>query len=75
MLAIQLLNPGGILLTFLLLGLMTNAIYFQKIIADAAVPVVMYNLYRTFTSRPRIPGDRRLPGRAVSEKRFACRVM
>ena len=36
MLAIQLLNPGGILLTFSCSGLMTTDL-FQKLIADAAV--------------------------------------
>lgn len=44
MLAIQLLNEGGILLTFSCSGLMTSDL-FQKIIADAAIDaVVMYNL-------------------------------
>lgn len=36
MLAIQLLNPGGVLLTFSCSGLMTTDL-FQKIIADAAI--------------------------------------
>ncbi len=45
MLAIQLLNPGGILLTFSFLFRLMTSDLFQKIIADAAIDAdVMYNL-------------------------------
>lgn len=74
MLAIQLLNPGGILLTFSCSGLMTTDL-FQKIIADAAVDagrdVQFIEQFRQAADHPVIatyPEGLYLKG-------FACRVM
>lgn len=74
MLAIQLLNPGGILLTFSCSGLMTSDL-FQKIIADAAIDagrdVQFIEQFRQAADHPVIatyPEGLYLKG-------FACRVM
>ncbi len=74
MLAIQLLNPGGILLTFSCSGLMTTDL-FQKIIADAAIDagrdVQFIEQFRQAADHPVIatyPEGLYLKG-------FACRVM
>lgn len=74
MLAIQLLNPGGILLTFSCSGLMSTDL-FQKIIADAAVDagrdVQFIEQFRQAADHPVIatyPEGLYLKG-------FACRVM
>ena len=74
MLAIQLLNPGGVLLTFSCSGLMTNDL-FQKIIADAALDagrdVQFIEQFRQAADHPVIatyPEGLYLKG-------FACRVM
>ncbi|UNB81087.1 23S rRNA (cytosine(1962)-C(5))-methyltransferase RlmI [Klebsiella pneumoniae] len=57
MLAIQLLNPGGVLLTFSCSGLMTTDL-FQKIIADAAIDAGRdVQFTRTVPSGRRSPGD------------------
>ncbi len=68
MLAIQLLNPGGVLLTFSCSGLMTTDL-FQKIIADAAIDAgrdvqFIEQFRRQAADHPVIAN---LPGRAVSE--------
>ncbi|MCL7650472.1 class I SAM-dependent methyltransferase, partial [Klebsiella pneumoniae] len=74
MLAIQLLNPGGVLLTFSCSGLMTTDL-FQKIIADAAIDagrdVQFIEQFRQAADHPVIatyPEGLYLKG-------FACRVM
>ena len=74
MLAIQLLNEGGILLTFSCSGLMTSDL-FQKIIADAAIDagrdVQFIEQFRQAADHPVIatyPEGLYLKG-------FACRVM
>lgn len=74
MLAIQLLNPGGILLTFSCSGLMTSDL-FQKIVADAAVDagrdIQFIEQFRQAADHPVIatyPEGLYLKG-------FACRVM
>ena len=74
MLAIQLLNPGGVLLTFSCSGLM-NTDLFQKIIADAAIDagrdVQFIEQFRQAADHPVIapyPEGLYLKG-------FACRVM
>lgn len=74
MLAIQLLNEGGILLTFSCSGLMTSDL-FQKIIADAAIDagrdVQFIEQFRQAADHPVIatyPEELYLKG-------FACRVM
>jgi len=74
MLAIQLLNPGGVLMTFSCSGLMTTDL-FQKIIADAAVDagrdVQFIEQFRQAADHPVIapyPEGLYLKG-------FACRVM
>ncbi|EPR3206663.1 23S rRNA (cytosine(1962)-C(5))-methyltransferase RlmI [Enterobacter hormaechei] len=74
MLAIQLLNPGGVLLTFSCSGLMTTDL-FQKIIADAAIDagrdVQFIDQFRQAADHPVIatyPEGLYLKG-------FACRVM
>ena len=74
MLAIQLLNPGGVLLTFSCSGLMTTDL-FQKIIADAAVDagrdVQFIEQFRQAADHPVIatyPEGLYLKG-------FACRIM
>lgn len=74
MLALQLLNPGGILLTFSCSGLMTTEL-FQKIIADAALDahcdVQFIEQFRQAADHPVIatyPEGLYLKG-------FACRVM
>lgn len=74
MLAIQLLNPGGILLTFSCSGLMASDL-FQKIIADAAIDagrdVQFIEQFRQAADHPVIatyPEGLYLKG-------FACRVM
>lgn len=74
MLAIQLLNEGGILLTFSCSGLMTSNL-FQKIIADAAIDagrdVQFIEQFRQAADHPVIatyPEGLYLKG-------FACRVM
>ena len=74
MLAIQLLNPGGVLLTFSCSGLMTTDL-FQKIIADAALDagrdVQFIEQFRQAADHPVIatyPEGLYLKG-------FACRVM
>ncbi len=73
MLAIQLLNEGGILLTFSCSGLMTSDL-FQKIIADAAIDAGRCTIYRAVPSGSRSSGDRYLP-EGLYLKGFACRVM
>ena len=72
--AIQLLNPGGVLLTFSCSGLMTTDL-FQKIIADAAIDagrdVQFIEQFRQAADHPVIatyPEGLYLKG-------FACRVM
>ena len=74
MLAIQLLNPGGVLLTFSCSGLMTTDL-FQKIIADAAIDagrdVQFIEQFRQAADHPVIatyPEGLYLKG-------FACRIM
>ncbi len=74
MLAIQLLNPGGVLLTFSCSGLMTTDL-FQKIIADAALDagrdIQFIDQFRQAADHPVIatyPEGLYLKG-------FACRVM
>ncbi|MGK9172750.1 23S rRNA (cytosine(1962)-C(5))-methyltransferase RlmI [Yokenella regensburgei] len=74
MLAIQLLNPGGVLMTFSCSGLMTTDL-FQKIIADAAIDagrdVQFIEQFRQAADHPVIapyPEGLYLKG-------FACRVM
>ena len=74
MLAIQLLNPGGVLMTYSCSGLMTTDL-FQKIIADAAVDagrdVQFIEQFRQAADHPVIapyPEGLYLKG-------FACRVM
>ena len=74
MLSIQLLNPGGVLLTFSCSGLMTTDL-FQKIIADAAIDagrdVQFIEQFRQAADHPVIatyPEGLYLKG-------FACRVM
>ena len=74
MLAIQLLNPGGVLLTFSCSGLMTTDL-FQKIIADAALDagrdVQFIEQFRQAADHPVIatyPEGLYLKG-------FACRIM
>ncbi|SQI36539.1 Ribosomal RNA large subunit methyltransferase I [Serratia plymuthica] len=74
MLALQLLNPGGILLSFSCSGLMPTDL-FQKILADAAVDagrdVQFIEQYRQAADHPVIatyPEGLYLKG-------FACRVM
>ncbi|KNC88478.1 23S rRNA methyltransferase [Trabulsiella odontotermitis] len=74
MLAIHLLNPGGVLLTFSCSGLMTTDL-FQKIIADAAIDagrdVQFIEQFRQAADHPVIatyPEGLYLKG-------FACRVM
>ena len=74
MLAIQLLNPGGVLLTFSCSGLMTTDL-FQKIIADAAIDagrdIQFIEQFRQAADHPVIatyPEGLYLKG-------FACRVM
>ena len=74
MLAIQLFNPGGVLMTFSCSGLMTTDL-FQKIIADAAVDagrdVQFIEQFRQAADHPVIapyPEGLYLKG-------FACRVM
>ncbi|MBY6255714.1 23S rRNA (cytosine(1962)-C(5))-methyltransferase RlmI [Phytobacter diazotrophicus] len=74
MLAIQLLNPGGVLLTFSCSGLMATDL-FQKIIADAAIDagrdVQFIEQFRQAADHPVIapyPEGLYLKG-------FACRVM
>ena len=74
MLAIQLLNPGGILLTFSCSGLMTTDL-FQKIVADAALDagrdVQFIEQFRQAADHPVIatyPEGLYLKG-------FACRIM
>lgn len=74
MLAIQLLNPGGILMTFSCSGLMTTDL-FQKIVADAAIDagrdIQFIEQFRQAADHPVIatyPEGLYLKG-------FACRVM
>ena len=74
MLAIQLLNPGGVLLTFSCSGLMTTDL-FQKIVADAAIDagrdIQFIEQFRQAADHPVIatyPEGLYLKG-------FACRVM
>ncbi len=74
MLAIQLLNPGGVLLTFSCSGLMTNDL-FQKIVADAAVDagrdVQFIEQFRQAADHPVIASY----PEGLYLKGFACRVM
>ncbi|KNC08969.1 23S rRNA methyltransferase [Klebsiella sp. RIT-PI-d] len=74
MLAIQLLNPGGVLLTFSCSGLMTTDL-FQKIVADAAIDagrdIQFIEQFRQAADHPVIatyPEGLYLKG-------FACRIM
>ncbi|WP_051691330.1 23S rRNA (cytosine(1962)-C(5))-methyltransferase RlmI [Mangrovibacter sp. MFB070] len=74
MLAIQLLNPGGVLLTFSCSGLMTSDL-FQKIVADAAIDagrdIQFIEQFRQAADHPVIatyPEGLYLKG-------FACRIM
>lgn len=74
MLAIQLLNPGGILLTFSCSGLMTTDL-FQKIVADAATDagrdVQFIEQFRQAADHPVIASY----PEGLYLKGFACRVM
>lgn len=74
MLAMQLLNPGGVLLTFSCSGLMTNDL-FQKIVADAAVDagrdVQFIEQFRQAADHPVIASY----PEGLYLKGFACRVM
>ncbi|WP_312052663.1 23S rRNA (cytosine(1962)-C(5))-methyltransferase RlmI [Pantoea brenneri] len=74
MLAIQLLNPGGILLTFSCSGLMATDL-FQKIIADAALDagheVQFIEQFRQAADHPVIASY----PEGLYLKGFACRVM
>ncbi|MBK4716281.1 MULTISPECIES: 23S rRNA (cytosine(1962)-C(5))-methyltransferase RlmI [Tenebrionibacter/Tenebrionicola group] len=74
MLAFQLLNPGGVLLTFSCSGLMTSDL-FQKIIADAAVDagrdVQFIEQFRQAADHPVISSY----PEGLYLKGFACRVM
>ena len=74
MLAIQLLNPGGVLLTFSCSGLMASDL-FQKIIADAAVDagrdVQFIEQFRQAADHPVIASY----PEGLYLKGFACRIM
>ena len=74
MLAIQLLNPGGVLLTFSCSGLMTTDL-FQKIIADAAIDagrdVQFIEQFRQAADHPVIAPY----PEGLYIKGFACRVI
>lgn len=74
MLAMQLLNPGGILLTFSCSGLMTTDL-FQKIIADAALDaqrdVQFIEQFRQAADHPVIASY----PEGMYLKGFACRVL
>ncbi|MDU6922871.1 23S rRNA (cytosine(1962)-C(5))-methyltransferase RlmI [Franconibacter helveticus] len=74
MLAIQLLNPGGVLLTFSCSGLMTTDL-FQKIIADAATDagrdVQFIEQFRQAADHPVLASY----PEGLYLKGFACRVM
>ncbi|WP_312830244.1 class I SAM-dependent methyltransferase, partial [Pantoea anthophila] len=74
MLAIQLLNPGGVLLTFSCSGLMATEL-FQKIIADAALDagreVQFIEQFRQAADHPVIASY----PEGLYLKGFACRVM
>ena len=74
MLAIQLLNPGGVLLTFSCSGLMATDL-FQKIIADAALDagreVQFIEQFRQAADHPVIASY----PEGLYLKGFACRVM
>ena len=74
MLALQLLNPGGVLLTFSCSGLMTNDL-FQKIVADAAVDAGRdVQFIEQFLQAADHPGIASYP-EGLYLKGFACRVM
>ncbi len=74
MLAIQLLNPGGVLLTFSCSGLMTTDL-FQKIVADAAVDAgVDIQFIEQFRQAADHPVIATYP-EGLYLKGFACRVM
>lgn len=74
MLAIQLLNPGGVLMTFSCSGLMATDL-FQKIIADAALDagreVQFIEQFRQAADHPVIASY----PEGLYLKGFACRVM
>ncbi|WP_058913144.1 23S rRNA (cytosine(1962)-C(5))-methyltransferase RlmI [Entomohabitans teleogrylli] len=74
MLAIQLLNPGGTLLTFSCSGLMTSDL-FQKIVADAALDagrdIQLIEQFRQAADHPVIASY----PEGLYLKGFACRIM